>query len=142
MCEAKSSCMSLPTKRQNPALPHVLICSCRFSTDVCKHYRQVRFSSHCDQSMRELCETSQQKEKMWDGLLPPNVRHFPGLLCSASAVINEKQVPLESDSGLSFLDYYREAPLGAKNFPDEAASGNCVLWGGINLCLQISTLLP
>lgn len=92
--------------------------------------------------MRELCETSQQKEKMWDGLLPPNVRDFPGLLYSASAVIDEKQVLLGSDSGLSLLNYYLEEPLGAKNFPAEAASGNYLLWGGINLCLQISTLFP
>lgn len=46
----------------------------------------------------------------------------------------------ESDLGLSLLEYYLETPLGAKIFPAEAASGNYVLWGRINLCLQISAL--
>lgn len=92
--------------------------------------------------MRELCETSQQKETVWNGLLLLNVGHLPGLFYSVSVVIDEKQVLSESDSGLSLIDYYMETPPGAKNFPAEAASGNCLLWGGINLCLEISALFP
>lgn len=85
---------------------------------------------------------------MWNGLLPLNVIYFPRLLYSASAVIDEKQsdlgltdlerVILEIDSGLNLFSHYVEAHLGAKNFP---ASGNYLLWNGINLYLQISTLL-
>jgi len=92
--------------------------------------------------MRELCETSQQKDTMWDGLLPLNVRDLAGQLYSASVVTDEKRVLSKSESGLSLLAYYLEAPLGAKNFPAEATSGNCLLWGGINQFLQISTLFP
>lgn len=51
---------------------------------------------------------------MWEGFLPHNVGPFCGLLC---LVIDGKLLPLESDFGLSFSDYYLEVHLGARNFP-------------------------
>lgn len=115
LCEVNCSSVSFkcviqvchyPPRAKIP-FPHTLLCSCRFPSEVRKLNKQVRLFSHWDL-------IGSMWEKMWDGFLSHDVRHFSGLLCS---VIDEKQLPSESDLGLSFSDYSLEAHLRAKNFP-------------------------